>query len=85
MVYKVVWSHNSLRQLSKLEKQTADRITKKVDSIVENPFSYIERLVGMDLYKLRIGDYRVIMGVDRGKLVILVVEVGHRKNIYKDY
>lgn len=80
MVYKVVWSHNSLRQLSKLERQTADRITRKVDSIAGDPFSYIERLVGMNLYKLRVGDYRVIMGVDRGNLVVLVVEVGHRKN-----
>lgn len=85
MAYRLLWSQNSLKHLSKLEKSIADRIIKKTDSILDDPFSYIERLTGFNLYKLRVGDYRVVMSIDRGNLVILVVEVGHRKNIYDNY
>ncbi len=85
MAYKIIWSPNSLKQLSKLEKSTVDRITKKMDLLVNDPFAYLERLVGANLYKLRVGDYRVIISMDRGNLIILVVEVGHRKKIYDNY
>jgi mRNA interferase RelE/StbE len=44
----------------------------------------VTKLVGDPGYKLRVGDYRVIIDIDNKKLTILVLKAGHRKNIYND-
>ena len=49
-----------------------------------DPFRYFEKLVTKDYYKLRVGDYRVIADIDKNKVKILVLFIGHRKNIYKN-
>ena len=67
-----------------MERVDADRILEKMNLVSKNPFHYIKRLKGIPLYSLRTGKYRVIMSIEREKLVILVVEVGNRKNVYDD-
>ncbi len=83
MAYRVVWSEASLKQLEKLEKAIIDRITRKVETAAENPFLFVQKLHGLGLYRLRVGDYRVVMDIENNKMVIFILEVGHRKNIYK--
>lgn len=85
MVYEVKWTDTSLKQLGKLDKDLADRITNKVESIAKDPFAFVVKLKGFDLYRLRIGDYRVIMSIEKNKMVIFVLEVGHRSVIYRKY
>ena len=36
-------------------------------------------------YKLRIGDYRVIIDLEKDKLIVLIIKIGHRKNVYKNF
>jgi hypothetical protein len=48
-----------------------------------DPFLYVSRLLDQDLYKLRVGDYRVLMTIQHTKLIMIVVEVSHRRNVYK--
>ena len=67
-----------------MESVDADRILEKMNLVSKNPFHYIKHLKGIPLYSLRTGKYRVIMSIEREKLVILVVEVGNRKNVYDD-
>jgi mRNA interferase RelE/StbE len=43
----------------------------------------VKKLVGDPGYRLRVGEYRVIIDIYKDKLVILVIKIGHRKNIYK--
>ena len=81
-MYEIIYSDSALRQLQKLEKNTQERIIKALERIRIRPEPYIKKLVGYPGYRLRIGDYRVIMDIDRGKLLILIIKVGHRKNIY---
>lgn len=85
MVYEVYWSEKSRAQLEKLNRKEADMITAKVHSIRDNPFKHVKKLIGLEFYSLRVGDYRVIMSIEKGKLVVFVLEVGHRKNIYRKY
>ena len=85
MTYEVRWTETSLRQLEKLEKNISKRILEKLEKIKKDPFLYVNKLKGIDLFKLRIGDYRIIMSIDRGKMIIFVVEVGHRSIIYRRY
>ena len=85
MKYEVRWTENSLKQLGKLDKSVAKRIVDKVEFISEDPFTHVQRLRGLGLYRLRVGDYRVIMSIERGKMVVFVLEVGHRSVIYRKY
>jgi len=41
------------------------------------------RLTDLDLYKLRVGEYRILMSIQKDKLIIMVVEIGHRRNVYR--
>lgn len=82
-MYEVVISEKALKQLKKLEKDIQERIIHALERIRIRPEAYVIKLVGDQAYKLRVGDYRVLLDVDKNKLLILVIKVGHRKNIYK--
>jgi mRNA interferase RelE/StbE len=85
MRYEVKWAETSLKQLEKLDRSAAKRIVDKVEFISEDPFMHIQKLRGFDLYRLRVGDYRVIMSIERKKMIVFVLEVGHRSVIYRKY
>jgi mRNA interferase RelE/StbE len=85
MKYEVKWTETSLKQLKKLDKTIAERVINKVEKASKNPFHYVKALKGFDLYSLRVGDYRVIMSIEKKKMIIFVLEVGHRRAIYKKY
>jgi mRNA interferase RelE/StbE len=70
--------------MSALDATVAERIFKKVLSIAGNPHAFVERLKGLPVYKLRIGDWRAIIAIDDKKQAITVVHIGHRKNVYDD-
>lgn len=72
------------RQLRKLHHDVQIRIAKTIDKLSNNPFPPgFKKLSGQkDLYRLRVGDYRVVYQFSAGKLTILIVGVGHRKDIY---
>jgi len=83
MVYDITWTLKAEKQFSGLDKSTKKRIFDKLESIEDSPFLYITRLVGFDAYKLRVGNYRVLLSIEKRNLVIL--SVGHGKKVYKKY
>jgi len=83
-MYGVIFTETSKKQLKKLEKIIQIRIIKVLERIRIRPESYITNLVGDPGYKLRIGNYRIILDIEKDKLLILVIKIGHRKNIYKN-
>ena len=83
MTYEIIWDKKVREFLKKTEKRTAQRIIKKVNSIVENPIHFLNTLVDIDAYKLRIGDYRALIELNEASKSINVLYVGHRKNFYK--
>ncbi len=82
MTYEIIFSDKALKQLEKLERKLQERIIAVLERIRIRPENYVTKLVGDPGYKLRVGDYRVIMDIDNERLKILVLKVGHRKNIY---
>lgn len=83
-MFSVEWSEEALKQLKKLDKTIAKRIVDKTDNIRDVPHHFLERMVGTDMWKLRIGDYRILIQIiEKGKK-LFVVTVGHRKNVYKN-
>lgn len=84
MNYSVSWSERSKNDLSAVEKGIRVRIIERVEKIKEKPFNYTKRLVGLPLYSLRIGDYRVIMDIRGKEMLIFVIQIGHRSKIYRE-
>jgi len=82
MVFKIIWSEPAIRQLRKLDRTVARRIFIKVGELADNPHRLVQRLVSSPYYRLRVGDYRVILDIQQNLLRILVLKVGHRGSIY---
>ena len=82
MTYEVLFSDLALKQLRKLDQEIRQRIIAMIERIRIRPDDYVRKLVGDDGYMLRVGNYRVIMDLDREKLIILVLRIGHRRNVY---
>ena len=82
MTYDIVFSDKALNKLKKMEKNVQERIIAVLERIRLRPESYVTKLVGDPGYKLRVGDYRIILDIDNKILRILILKVGHRKNIY---
>jgi len=68
--------------LKKLQKKDAETILNKIYSIRENPYRFLKRLQGEKLWRLRIGDYRAKVDIIISMNKIIVIRIGHRKNIY---
>ncbi|MBI2151169.1 type II toxin-antitoxin system RelE/ParE family toxin [Candidatus Woesearchaeota archaeon] len=83
MLYEIIFSDEATRQLQKLEKEVQKRIVVTLERIRIRPEAYLKRLVGYPVYRLRVGDYRVIVDLDQDKLIILVIKIWYRKNIYE--
>ena len=81
-MYEIIFDKNSLRELNKLDRTIKERIWNKLQECKQDPFHFFEKLVEIDSFKLRVGDWRVIAEIDRTNQTINVLKVGHRKNIY---
>lgn len=83
-MYEIIFDEKAIEFLEKIEKKTRKRIYNKIISTKEDPFHYYERLTGRSEYKVRVGNYRIIVDIDETKNTIFVLVIGHRKNIYKE-
>ena len=83
MTYGILFSDCALKQLKKLEINVQEKIISTLERIRIRPHAHVTKLVGDPGYRLRVGEYRVILDIDDGNLVILILKVGHRKKIYK--
>ena len=81
-MYSIQIEENAERFVKKLNKKESEFILKKIYSIRDNPFRFLKRLQGEKLWRLRIGDYRAIIDVIVSGNKIIVIRIGHRKNIY---
>ena len=83
MTYEIIFSDKAFQQLKKLDRPVQERIIATLERIRIRPETHVTRLVGDPGYRLRVGVYRVSLDIDKGRLIILVLKVGHRKRIYK--
>lgn len=89
MVWKIEIDASAEKQLGKLNKSDARRISdflRERVSGVESPRRIGKALVGKqytNLWRYRVGDYRIICHIQDQRLVVLVIEIGHRREIYR--
>ena len=78
-MYTIIYSPSSLKQLEKLENNIRERILTAIERLRIRPESCdIKKLIGMQGYRFRVGDYRIIFDMEKDKLIILILQMGHR-------
>ena len=82
-MYEIEFTRKAENQLCKLEQTVQKRIIAVLERSRIRPEAHFKKLVGDEGYRLKVGDYRVIADISRKKLTILVIKLGHRRNIYK--
>jgi mRNA interferase RelE/StbE len=82
-MYSLIFEKRALDTLDKLDNQIKRRIWDKLQECKENPFRFLKHLEEMPGFKLRVGDYRVIIDINNSTKTIIVLKMGHRKNIYE--
>jgi mRNA interferase RelE/StbE len=88
MAWNVEVSPRAQRQLDELDKPVARRISRFLYERIgklDDPRQIGERLQGTlsELWRYRVGDYRIICSLERERLVVLVLRIGHRREVYK--
>ena len=86
MSYRIEFKRSAAKALKKIPKANRKRIVEKIDSLAESPPNPdTTKMKGNNpFHKVRIGDYRIVYEIQEDVLVILVVKIGHRKDIYKN-
>ena len=87
MSYSVEYTEDAVKQLKKMDRFTRTMILNWISKHLEgteNPYASGRALTGdrTGFWRYRVGDYRIISRIDNGRLIILLVEIGHRSNIY---
>ena len=84
MAYKIEYTPQATKELSKLDKPIAKRIMDYMDDIAEEPTASGKLLKHeyRGYWRHRVGDYRVFSTIEHNILTVLVVRVGHRKKVY---
>ena len=88
MAYSVVIDRAAQKILAKLDKTTRKRIAQKIDGLAKNPKpSHCKRLRGTKgdkpFYRIRAGKYRIVYTIREKEVLVLVLHIGHRRDVYE--
>ena len=83
--YSIVYKPSVEKDLRSLPRSTVARVIKRIDTLRDNPVSrYSVKLTGSKgLYRIRVGDYRVVYGVDQDAKRVTIHYVRHRRDVYR--
>ena len=83
--YKVIFTKSVKKDFRKIPKFEVSKILNEIAYLAKNPrFSKTKKLKGEKLYRLRVGNYRVIYDIQDNLMLIFVVKLGHRSDIYRN-
>lgn len=85
MAYTIQFKPLALRQLEKLPRDAQKRLSAKIEALRDDPLPVgCKKMAALpDTWRIRAGDYRVVYQVHRGVLLVLVLSIGHRKDVYR--
>ncbi|MCM0605825.1 MAG: type II toxin-antitoxin system RelE/ParE family toxin [Xanthomonadaceae bacterium] len=85
--FEIVFKKSALKELQDLPKRIQDKILDAVQLLLHNPYTellQIKKLKGTDsLYRMRIQDYRLIYSIESEQIKVLIIKIGHRKDVYE--
>jgi mRNA interferase RelE/StbE len=85
MAYQVILQPSAERQLSKLPRDAQRRVVAKLAALAENPRAHgVEKLAGEDdFYRVRVGNYRIVFSIDDARVIVYVLRIADRKDVYR--
>lgn len=86
-MYSIEFKRSAYKEYESLSKELKKRIDSALEILSVNPTSELlnfKKLRGVDnTYRIRVGDYRIVYSPNNEKLIVLVIKVGHRKDVYE--
>lgn len=85
MPYTILFKPSARRDLAKVPKTVAERIARAIDALADQPRpSGCQKLANEDgLWRIRVGDYRIVYKIEDERLLVLIVTLGHRRDVYR--
>lgn len=82
--YRVLLKRSAAKELAALESADRERIVESIQSLADNPRQPgAQKLSGQDRYRLRRGDYRILYEIHDREVVVIVVKIGNRRDVYR--
>jgi mRNA interferase RelE/StbE len=85
MSYSIEFSNRASKQFQALPQLVQERLVSQINALAENPRPpKVKKLVGEEnQYRIRVGDYRIVYQIDDQLLLVLVLKIGHRSEVYR--
>jgi mRNA interferase RelE/StbE len=82
--YRVLLKKSAAKELAAIDSRDRVRIIERINSLAENPRQPgAEKLSGQDKYRFRQGDYRILYEIHDREVVVIVVKIGNRRDVYR--
>ena len=82
--YKIFIKPSAVKELNKIPKKELIKITESIKSLSDNPRPPgCEKLAAQNSYRIRQGSYRIIYTIEDDRLIVIIVKVGHRRDVYR--
>jgi len=84
LTYTLFIERRAQRSLSRIAAQERERISGAIRRLADEPRPHgVKKLSGRNVWRIRVGEYRVLYEIHDARLLILVVDIGHRREIYR--
>ena len=87
LTFSIQWHEDAISDLKKIDRQTQKKIIARIkEYLSKDPLSLGKPLQGIfkSLYRYRYGSYRIVYAIDRESVIILILRIADRKNVYDD-
>ena len=82
--YSIFIKKSAARELEVLAKKDLPKVLKRIEALAENPRpTGAEKLAGVELWRIRQGEYRIVYSIEDNALTVWIVKVGHRREVYR--
>ncbi|MBA4379728.1 MAG: hypothetical protein C0393_03435 [Anaerolinea sp.] len=83
--YQIEFKSSALKELERLPRQIIPRAIAAIKGLAESPFPPgVKKLAGFErTYRVRVGDYRILYEIHEDRLIIEIIRVKHRKDVYR--
>jgi mRNA interferase RelE/StbE len=85
MTYRIEFAKQAAKQFRSIPIREQQRLRPKIDALITEPrHDGVVKLSGKEaLYRIRVGDYRIIYTIQDDRLLVLILKIGHRKDVYR--
>lgn len=82
--YRLEFKKSAIKELNSLPNKEIKKIINAINQLIEEPRSLnSKKLTASEVYRMRVGDYRILYEIKDNVLIIYIIKIGHRKDIYR--